>query len=165
MTYTKECAMILQNQIVTAKAGSVAGHGLGIGTQVLTLEGALPVEFLNPGDRIVTRMGSRKLASIEVSVVQNARVIRIAADTLGVDRPLEEICVSPDQPIMVRDWRAKAMAGSDTAMIAASRLVDGEYIRMETTSEARIYTLRFDEDVVIYAGGLELACSAAKIEA
>jgi hypothetical protein len=157
--------MIFQSQIITTKAGSVADHGMAMGTQVLTMDGALPVEFLTPGDRIVTRMGSRKLTSIEVTIVQSARVIRLAADTLGVDRPMEEICVSPDQPILVRDWRAKAMAGTATAMIAAARLVDGEYIRMETVAEMRFYTLRFAEDVVIYAGGLELSCTPAKVAA
>jgi Hint domain len=157
--------MIFQSQIITTKVGSVADHGMAMGTQVLTMDGALPVEFLTPGDRIVTRMGSRKLTSIEVTIVENARVIRLAADTLGVDRPMEEICVSPDQPILVRDWRAKAMAGTATAMIAAARLVDGEYIRMETVAEMRFYTLRFAEDVVIYAGGLELSCTPAKVAA
>lgn len=157
--------MILQTQTQGSKNGAVVDHGLAIGTQVLTMDGALPVEFLTPGDRIVTRMGSRKLTSIEVTLVQNARVIRIAADTLGVDRPMEETCVSPDQPILVRDWRAKAMTGNATAMIPAARLADGEYIRMETVSEMRFYTLRFEEDAVINAGGLELACTTAKVEA
>jgi hypothetical protein len=157
--------MILQNQITSATAGSVVDHGLAIGTQVLTMDGALPVEFLNPGDRIVTRVGSRKLVSIEVTVVQNARIMRIAADTLGVDRPIDETCVSPDQPILVRDWRAKAMTGNATAMIAASRLADGEFIRAETVAEMRFYSLRFEDDVVIYAGGLELACTSAKVAA
>jgi hypothetical protein len=155
--------MIFQSKIKTAVAGSVVDYGMAIGTQVLTLEGGLPVEFLIPGDRIVTRVGSRKLASIEVTVVQNARVMRIAEDTLGIDRPFEEICVSPDQAIMVHDWRAKAMTGTPNAMIAACRLADGEYIRSETVAEMRFYTLRFEEDVVIYAGGLELACTIAKV--
>lgn len=157
--------MTFHAQIKSAKAASVVDHGLALGTQVLTLEGALPVEFLTPGDRIITRAGSRRLASIEMTLVQNAQVLRIAADTLGVDRPTEDLIVSPDQPIMVRDWRAKAMTGNASAMIAAARLVDGEFIRKETQAEMRFYTLRFDEDVVIYAGGLELACTPAPVAA
>ena len=53
-----------------------------------------------------------------------------------------------------------AFAGTDQALIAASRLTDGEYIRGEILDSARIFTLGFDEDAVIYAGGLELECSA-----
>ena len=39
--------------------------GLPLGTIVLTLDGALPVEFLTPGDRIVTRAGMRVLRGID----------------------------------------------------------------------------------------------------
>ncbi len=130
------------------------------GTPVLTLDGELPVEYLQPGDRILTRAGARRLRQIEVSVVQNARVIHIGHATLGVDRPAEEVTVSAAQQILIRDWRARAMFGTSQAMIAAARLADGEYIRAETLAVARLFTLSFDEDTVIYAGGLELGCPA-----
>ncbi len=39
--------------------------GLPVGTVILTLEGALPVEYLEPGDRIVTRAGARVLKRID----------------------------------------------------------------------------------------------------
>lgn len=130
------------------------------GTSVLTLEGELPVEFLQPGDRVLTRAGMRRLKQVEVSVVQNARVVCIAHGTLGVDRPAEDVMVSAAQQILVRDWRAKAMFGTNSAMIPAAKLADGEYIRGLTVAEARFFTLSFDEDAVIYASGLELSCPA-----
>lgn len=143
----------------TLSQTAVLDHGLAHGTTVLTLDGILPVEFLSPGDRIVTRDGAQRLASIEVTVVQNARVIRISESTLGIDRPISEMIVSPDQPIMIRDWRAKAMFGTQAAVVPAARLVDGAYIRAEVLPQVRFYTLRFANDAVIYAGGLELACA------
>lgn len=130
------------------------------GTAILTLDGELPVEYLQPGDRILTRAGARRLTQIEVTVVQNARVVHIAHDTLGVDRPATDITVSAAQQLLIRDWRAKAMFGTATAMIPAARLADGEYIRTETVAEARFFTLSFADDAVIYAGGLELSCPA-----
>ncbi len=138
----------------------VALQALLVGTPVLTLEGELPVEYLSPGDRILTRSGARRLKQVEVTVVQNARVVRVAHGTLGVDRPSEDVTVSAGQQILVRDWRAKALIGAAQAMIAASKLVDGEYIRAETLAEARFFSLAFEDDAVIYAGGLELACPA-----
>ena len=139
--------------------------GLLAGTRVMTLDGALPVEFLTVSDRIVTRLGARRLLQIDVSLVQNARVICIAQDTLGVDRPTEDLVVAPDQPIFIYDWRAKALYGTATALAPAARLVDGEYIRAETRPQARFFTLRFADDVVIYADGVELACDARPIPA
>ncbi len=134
--------------------------GITAGTTVLTLEGDLPVQYLAPGDRVITRSGARTLRAIEVTVLTDAPMIRISASALGHDRPVDDMFVAPAQPILIRDWRAKALYGTDTAMVAAERLADGDYIRAEVVTEARLFTLRFDADVVIYAGGLELACAA-----
>ena len=147
----------------TAQQVSVDTVGLQallIGTPVLTLEGEMPVEFLQSGDRVLTRAGMRRVAQVAVTVVQNARVVMIAHDTLGVDRPSADVTISAAQQILIRDWRAKALTGKAQAMGPAGRLVDGEYIRAAVLPEARFFTLTFAEDAVIYAGGLELACPA-----
>ncbi|MDZ4310836.1 MAG: Hint domain-containing protein [Cypionkella sp.] len=157
--------MTIHTKVTAAKSTAGLDHGLAIGTPVLSLDGMMPVEYLHPGDRVITRTGARKLMAIEVTLVQNARVIRISAGVLGADRPAEEMIVSPDQPILIRDWRAKAMTGAKVALIAAADLVDGAYIRAEVMAELRLYTLRFEEDVVIYAGDLELACTGATLAA
>lgn len=134
--------------------------GIIAGATVLTLDGDLPVQFLAPGDRVITRSGARTLRAIEVVILTDAPMIRISASALGHDRPVDDMFVAPDQPILIRDWRAKALYGAQTAMVPASQLADGDYIRAELVTEARLFTLYFDADVVIYAGGLELACGA-----
>ena len=149
-----------QSKAAAMKSAQVPLRALMSGTPVLTLDGELPVEFLQPGDRVLTRAGMRRLKQVEVSVVRNARVVCISHGTLGVDRPAEDVMVSAGQEILVRDWRAKAMFGTVAAMIPAAKLADGEYIRAVTLAEARFFTLTFDADAVIYAGGLELACPA-----
>ncbi len=136
-------------------------HGLLQGTRVLTLDGDIPVDFLDIGDRVLTRSGVRILQSIEITVLRHARMVRIGASTLGQDRPEGDVLVPATQGVLVRDWRAMAFAGTSQALIAAWRLTDGEFIRGETLDQARIYSLGFDEAVVVYAGGLELACEPA----
>jgi Hint domain len=130
------------------------------GTSILTAEGELPVDYLQPGDRVVTRAGMRVLRQVEVALVQNARLVRIAHETLGVDRPASDLLVSVGQMVLVRDWRAQALAGVPAALFPAARLADGEYIRCLTLPEARLFTLVFDEEAIVYAGGLELVCPA-----
>lgn len=139
--------------------------GMLLGTPVLTLDGELPVEFLAPGDRVLTRGGMRRVQSIEVTSVQNARVVHIARDSLGVGRPVATITVSPTQQILLRDWRAKAILGQPEALISAERLTDGEYVRADILAEARFFTLRFERSEIIYAGGVELACTPAMAKA
>jgi hypothetical protein len=147
------------------QADAVALEGMLAGTVVLTLEGALPVDYLAPGDRVITRAGARPIARIEVTVVRHARVVRIAQDTLGVGKPQDAVTVSAAQGILLRDWRAKALFGTAQAVVAASRLVDGQYIKAETLAEARLYTLIFAQPCVISAGGLELACEGVAVQA
>lgn len=142
-----------------------AASGITVGTTVLTLEGDLPVQFLAPGDRVITRSGARELKSIEVSVVRGAAMIRVSASALGHDRPEADCFIAPGQKIMLRDWRARALYGQDVAMIEAARLCDGDYIRSETVSEIRLFTLTFEGDEVIYANGMELHCAGAKVTA
>ncbi len=134
--------------------------GLVAGTQVRTLDGLLPVEFLGPGDRIVTRAGSRRLEAVSVLHRRMAGVIRIRATTLGHDRPEQDLLLAPGQPVMIRDWRARALYGVEVAAIPASRLADGEFIVTEVLRQVQLFTLRFAEDEVIYAEGLEIACPA-----
>jgi len=134
--------------------------GIAAGTSVLTLRGPVAVESVAPGDRLITRNGARKVVSVEIATLAEAEVVRICEGVLGKDRPEVDMVVAPEQPILIRDWRAKAIAGVDQAVMTAKRLADGEYIRIETRTNLRLVTLFFDDEQVIYAAGMELACGA-----
>ena len=140
-------------------------EGMLAGTSVLTFEGAIPVEYLCIGDRVVTRHGAARITGIEVTAVQNARIVRIGSDTLGIETPHEAVTMAAAQTIAVRGWRAQTLCGAEQAMVAASRLADGEYIKAETLAEARLFKLTFAEPTLIYAGGLMLACERTSVNA
>lgn len=140
-------------------------HGLVEGTTVLTLRGAVAVEDLRAGDRVVTRAGALRLVAAERRVERMARLVRISASALGHARPEEDMWVAAGQPVLVRDWRAKALAGADRALFPAARLCDGEYIRAEVRRDAAIWTLHFETPAVVYAGGLELGCETVTVPA
>jgi hypothetical protein len=141
-------------------AGMNRPQGMLSGTTVRTLDGALPVDFLTPGDRIVTRAGARRVTSILVTTHKRIDLVRVRASTMGHDRPDQDLFLSPGQPVIIRDWRAKALYGVAVAAIPVERLADGEFVCVETHTDVRLYTLFFDEDEVVYAEGLELACPA-----
>jgi Hint domain len=136
--------------------------GMAAGTRVRTLDGILPVEYLQPGDRIVTRSGARKLVAISVRQSPALDVIRVKASTLGFERPDADLLLGPAQPVIVRDWRAKVLYGAEVAAVPCARLADGEFVLRET-QEVRLFTLRFDEEEVIWAEGLELSCPAVAV--
>lgn len=144
----------------TARVGAKTNAceaGLAPGTTVLTMDGAIPVEFLNPGDRIITRRGVRKLKAImRHNLPEGTPRVVISADALG-GKPATEITLMPGQRVLVRDWRAQALWGKDIAAPQAARLVDGDFIRTETKGRQIMLSLYFGAPEILYADGLELA--------
>lgn len=154
-------AELLEASAVSAKALT----GIAMGTRVLTLQGAMAVEYLEPGDRVITRSGARVLRSVDVAVIRNAAVVMVAQGALGHDRPDAPMCLPADQAVMVRDWRAQALYGAAEAAVPAARLVDGEFLRADCCAELRLFRLAFDAAEVVYADGVELACPALALAA
>lgn len=142
---------------------NVPGHDNGLigGTVVLTADGERLVDSLSPGDRIITR--DTGLARIdEVSRLRRlTRLITFAAGSLGDTRPDQETTLPATQPILIRDWRARAMFGRKQALVQAGALVDGEFIRDLGRREVVLHQVHFDRPHVIYAGGLELGTGDA----
>lgn len=135
--------------------------GLAPGTQVLTLDGVIPVEFLNPGDRVLTRNGARTLQSIVRHILPaGTQRIRAASDALG-GKPTGETILMPSQRVLIRDWRAKAIWGKDVVAVPIARLVDGTAIRTETAGRQTMLSLFFGAPEILYADGLELASADA----
>ncbi len=150
---------------ISATRAPMQEAGLLAGTSVLTLEGELPVEFLYPGDRIITRdAGAVPLRDVMAHRVRG-QPVRIAAGTLGDRRPDRDLIVPAAQRLLVRDWRAMALTGQRQAMIPARSLLDGEFIRMLPWGELVLHQLIMDAPHVIYASGLELATLAWTPEA
>ncbi len=130
--------------------------GLCAGTILLTLDGEMPVEFLAPGDRIITRdQGMAVLRELRVRDLDLAPV-RIKAGSLGSTRPDKDMTVAPETQVLIRDWRAEALFGTPEALVSAKRLVDGEYVAQLPMQQVKIYDLIFDKPHILYADGIEV---------
>jgi hypothetical protein len=138
-------------------ARAVLAGELVPGTAVLTLQGPVMVQDLRLGDRVVTRSGARQITSIATRTVALANVVRLGESTLGVDLPSQDLLLSPEQLVLVRDWRARALSGADQALVAAGRLVDDDFIRPESAVSLQVFRLGFDAPTVFFAANLELA--------
>lgn len=138
--------------------------GLAVGTRVLTLEGALPVEYLSLGDRIITRDGARVLRALR-STRMDGQMVRLRAGVLGLDRPEGELILAPGTGILIRDWRALALYGAKQAVVPVRRLIDGDFIAAITVTGLPVYALEFDAGQVIYAEGIEIEARPALVTA
>ena len=133
------------------------------GARIYTLEGALPVEYLEPGDRIVTRSGARKLRAV-VRGDYVGPLVRVAPGALGHDRPGAPLLLGPQARLLLRDWRVELIYGKREALVTASSVLDGQYVT-KGTARARMFALQFDTPEVIYADGVEIAMTPARVTA
>lgn len=134
--------------------------GLVSGTILLTADGEIPVEYLSPGDRIVTRnAGLVPLAAIQ-TVRVSEEAVKIAAGSLGDRKPTHHAMVPAAQMVLVRDWRAQALRGASQAVMPAGCLIDDEYITALGLRDMTLVRLGFAAPYVVYADGLELSVPA-----
>ncbi|WP_397543002.1 Hint domain-containing protein [Roseovarius salis] len=137
--------------------------GIGGPSRIMTLDGLRRVDTLRPGDRVVTR-------DTGVAVLRAARrrrtrgqAVRITAGTLGHGRPDRDTLLPSGQPVLVRDWRAKALFGAPQALVSARRLVDGTFATLIDDATITVHDLEFDGPHVLYVDGLELASSLGAV--
>jgi hypothetical protein len=123
----------------------------------MTPAGEVALSDLRPGDRLVTRdAGARPLQRIVVTEHEALRPCVIDAHALGHGRPGLRIEAGPDQTVLLRDWRARALFGQGTAMVALHRLIDGVHIRRAAAPRpVRFLWPDLGGDHVIYIDGLE----------
>jgi hypothetical protein len=142
--------------------GQCSPAAIAPGTTIVTLDGALPVEHLYPGDRLITRHGARALLAIDqVTLPAGTHIVMITKNALG-GRPEKDLWLPAAQRVLIRDWRAQALYGQKQVCIPAGQLADGEYVRLDLLTEAVTgFALRFGRPEVFYADGLELTSADA----
>lgn len=135
-------------------------HGIPVGVPVLTADGALPVEFLTPGDRVVTRNGGLVALDDVQSDTISTRGIKFAAGCFGRASPESPVVLPNDQPVLLRDHHAQARTGQNQMMTLAGLLVDDAEITDIGPRRMTVFRLVFERPRVIYVAGLELGTAA-----
>lgn len=132
---------------------------LAIGTPVLTLDGDIPVEFLEPGDRVITRDGIETLIDISHRWYTGP-LIHTGQPVPGRSRHIKMTRLTPETKVLMRDWRTGVIYGNRAALVAAEQLVDGDEAIRVDTAKVRVFALHFASDQVIRSGAQEIACRA-----
>ena len=135
---------------------ALAGPGLLKGCKVLTLDGYTPIEELEPGSRIITRSGMRRLGRVHTST-REFRAISVMAGSLGYTRPTHNLKMAPGQQVMVRDWRAEVFFGREAVITHVDSLIDGKQIFSDKEASLHeVFELAFEEQEIFYVDGVEI---------
>lgn len=146
--------------------------GLAGGSVVLTRDGALPVEFLEPGDAVITRSGLRRVMRIESRRHDQLGLVQIEAGALAPGRPEVALTLAAGQDLVLRDGmgpgrvapRHDGAPRSGALRVRSAQLIGAPGIRVEILPQVRVYRLIFERPEVIYVGGMELLCDNDAVE-
>jgi len=135
------------------------------GTRISTENGAQPIETLREGDRVQTRdnglqeivwIGSRRMSGARMYVMPELRPIRIATGALGIERPDQELLVSPEHRMLVRGPTARALFNTPEVLVPARRLVNGNTIRVDLNVREVTYVhLLLNDHQILWANSVE----------
>lgn len=116
---------------------------LATGTEVWTRDGVLPVQYLKPGDHLVTRNGGYgRLGRVETSRAV-MRMIRVPAHAMAPQRPDRDVLLPAGQILHLR-----GAGGPDQAV-----RLNPEDLGMRLVT---LVQLQLDQPDIIYANGLGL---------
>jgi hypothetical protein len=135
------------------------------GTMIATPDGPRPVEELREGDRVQTRdngaqevlwIGSRRMTGARLFAMPKLRPIRFRAGALGIERPDQELVVSPDHRMLIRGSAARALFNTPEVLVAARDLVNGSTIAVDSALKHVTYVhLMLPDHQVLWANGVE----------
>ena len=136
------------------------------GTLILTPKGQVAIEELEAGDRVITRdhgvqcirwIGATTLSARYVAANPSLRPILIRKGALGENLPEQDMRLSRQHRVLVRDWRSELMFGVEGGvLVPAFSLCNDKTVIAETPTEDVIYIhMAFDDHEVVYADGVE----------
>ena len=130
--------------------------GLCAGTRVMTLDGHVPVEFLTPGDCVITRNGSRELLAVHRHWLHE-NPVRIKKGCFGTSRPANDLMLGPDQTLHFRSEQGEDPAGFNESVVAAHRMIDDiGLVWAELAEGMLVFQLEFDDYYTFFAEGMEV---------
>ena len=132
------------------------------GTLIATPKGEVPVEALQPGDKIITRdngiqeirwFGAKHLDWAALCANPHLKPVRIRRGSLGNGLPEQDMLVSPNHRMLVANDRTALYFEEHEVLVAAKHLVGAEGIHGVDSAGATYIHFMFDRHEVVLANG------------
>jgi hypothetical protein len=142
---------------VAAKKGRVDVACFVQGTLIATSRGEKPVEYLKPGDQVITRdngvqeirwIGSRHIGWKTLSANPHLKPVVIRWGALDWGAPAHDLFVSPNHRILVRD------PDGEEVLATAKQLVGNDGVEEVDAMGVTYFHLMFERHEVILSDGI-----------
>lgn len=136
------------------------------GTLISTARGTVAIEDLLPGDQVKTvedgyqtllwRGSMTVVPGVAGQRREMGTLTRLAADALGIARPLPDLVLGPCARLFDRSRPAQALSRGEGAYVPARDCIDGvNVIELTPPSPVQIYQLAFRDQQQVVANGVE----------
>lgn len=136
------------------------------GTRLKTERGEVAIEDLDVGDRLLTRddgpqdviwSGHRRMSGARLFALPDQRPIRLRVNALGIDRPDEDLVVSPEHRVLVGGDTPRDLWGEAEVLVRAGDLVGDRGITVDHSLRETWYIhLMLERHQVIWANGVQV---------
>jgi hypothetical protein len=124
------------------------------GTLIETKNGPVEVQYLQPGDMVMTRdAGLQELTwtgGRRVEAVGDLAPVVITKGALGNSR---DLVVSPQHRMLIEGWQAELWFGETEVFVKAKDLVNDDTIYVRTGGKVNYHHILFDDHQVVFAEG------------
>ncbi|WP_417247698.1 Hint domain-containing protein [Celeribacter sp.] len=136
------------------------------GTLIETPAGSVPVETLGEGDLVMTLddgpqplrwAGQRQVEAQELQARPQWKPVVVPKGAFGDGRPMQDLWLSPNHRLLIRDPRVELMFGTSEVLVAAKHLVgliDGVCVAEDCTDVTYCHIL-FDRHQVVNSNGVQ----------
>ena len=135
------------------------------GTCLATPDGPCLIEDLRQGDRVLTRdngaqfvlwRGQRRLTGARLHAMPHLRPIRFRRSALGLDRPEQDLLVSPQHRMLIKGASAQALFNVDEVLVTAQDLINDHSVTVDYALREVTYVhILLPRHNIIWANGLE----------
>jgi hypothetical protein len=136
------------------------------GTRLRTERGEVAIEDLDVGDRLLTRddgaqeviwSGHRRMSGARLFALPDQRPIRLRVNALGIDRPDEDLVVSPEHRVLVGGDTTRDLWGETEVLVRAGDLVGDRGITVDHSLRETWYIhLMLERHQVVWANGVQV---------
>lgn len=134
------------------------------GTTLMTDKGDQPVDWIRPGDQVMTKdhgfqpvlwVGRTNISASKLELAPNLRPIRIAAHSIDPHTPTHDLLLSPEHRVLLKSPQIKLLFDCDEVFAAIKTVSNGGAIaQIQPRHDIAYYHILFQNHEIVLAQGL-----------